>query len=71
MTGGNGFEFLERVQGCSAIPHVAVLTNYFNDQYRKRCLALGAVAFLDKSSQFGELESLIATLRRTPRGLRQ
>ena len=50
MTGGNGFEFLERVRSSAAPPHVAVLTNYFNEQYRKRCLALGAVAFLDKSS---------------------
>ena len=70
MSGGNGFEYLERVQSSSASPHVAVLTNYFNEQYRKRCLALGAVAFLDKSSQFGELEELISTLRLPPRALR-
>ena len=71
MSGGNGFEFLERLPACRATPHVAVLTNHVNEQYRKRCLALGAVAFFDKSSQFEELEGLISTLRGSPEDMRQ
>ena len=69
MIGGNGLEYLERLQGSEAAPHVAVLTNYFGEQYRKRSLALGAVAFLDTSSQFGELGALIQNLRRPPQSI--
>jgi len=66
MAGGNGFEYLERMHSLPVLPQVAVLTNYSNEQYRRRCLALGAVAFLDKSTQFGELGDLLACLQQPP-----
>jgi DNA-binding NarL/FixJ family response regulator len=69
MSGGSGFGYLERLQGSEASPHVAVLTNDFGGQYRKCCLALGAVAFPGTSSQFGELGALIQSLRRPPQSI--
>lgn len=72
MKGGNGFEYLDRIHTLGPdAPQVVVLTNYFDEPYRRRCLALGAVAFLDKSRQFSELPELIGRLRKAPRDFRR
>ncbi len=49
---GSGLRVLERIKGLAHRPTIVVLTNYPFEEYRRRCLALGAAAFLDKSSEF-------------------
>jgi PAS domain S-box-containing protein len=50
MPGGGGIAVLEALRGRSSAPAVVVLTNHVLEEYRERCLGLGAAAFLDKSA---------------------
>jgi DNA-binding NarL/FixJ family response regulator len=43
---------------------VAILTNQPDREYRRRCMALGASYFFDKSTQFDKLLAALAELRR-------
>jgi two-component system, cell cycle sensor histidine kinase and response regulator CckA len=58
-----GFEVLERLREQPGSPAVIVLTNSAHEEYRRRCLELGATAFLDKSSEF---DHMLATLFTVP-----
>jgi DNA-binding NarL/FixJ family response regulator len=64
LEGGNGLEVLRAVR--AAAPEIAfiVFSNNSGPAYRKRYLAAGAVEFLDKSTEFGQLAAAVA---RTPR----
>ncbi|MBS0343123.1 MAG: response regulator transcription factor [Proteobacteria bacterium] len=48
---GSGLTVLKACQGRSPTRHVLVLTNYPTPEIRKRCLALGADAVFDKSTE--------------------
>lgn len=65
MPAGDGFTLLRELKNIAQPPLVAVVTNYATAEYRKRCLELGACAFLDKSHQIEELIVLIEQLRQT------
>jgi len=52
LRSGSGLDVLMRVRGIEPRPTMIVLTNYPHDEYRSRCLALGANAFLDKAAEF-------------------
>ena len=52
MPGGSGIDVLENIKKINAAPVVIILTNYPDLQYRKRCMALGAEYFFDKSTEF-------------------
>ncbi|HWP35960.1 MAG TPA: PAS domain S-box protein [Gemmatimonadales bacterium] len=56
---GSGLTVLEQVKRLEPAPMVVVLTNYPHDEYRRQCLAAGADAFLDKSSEFEKVASAI------------
>lgn len=60
IIGGSGLEVLKACR--AALPHlrVAVLTNFATDQHRRACLAAGAEHFLDKSSEFPRIRSIMA-----------
>jgi len=45
MPGGGGIAVLEALRGRRSGPAVIVLTNHVLEEYRERCLALGAAAF--------------------------
>ncbi len=62
MPGGGGFKVLEAVRGMENRPTVIVLTNYVDPPYRQKCLAAGATHFLDKSSEFDQVASLLDDL---------
>ena len=64
LEGGNGLEVLRAVR--AAAPDIAfiVFSNNSGPAYRKRYLAAGALEFLDKSTEFGQLAAAVA---RTPR----
>jgi len=53
---GNGLGVLRKCQQRTAVQKVVVLSNYATDDIRNRCLACGADAIFDKST---ELEQFI------------
>src|SRR6185503_910067 len=61
MPGGSGMYVLETVKKDRPVPVVIMLTNFAHDQYRQKCLQLGADYFFDKSTEF---ERVIEVLRR-------
>jgi DNA-binding NarL/FixJ family response regulator len=63
MPGGSGVEVLRDIKNASHPPRVIMLTNHSQLQYRHRCLEAGADAFLDKSTEFGNIRAVLETLR--------
>lgn len=63
---GNGLDVLPVVKACVPAPVVVVLTNAGPPSYRARCLARGADAVLDKSTEFEGLVPTLLALQRTP-----
>jgi two-component system, cell cycle sensor histidine kinase and response regulator CckA len=49
---GTGMDVLAAIRTMSGRPFAVVLTSYPNEEYRQRCLDLGAQVFLDKTSEF-------------------
>jgi DNA-binding NarL/FixJ family response regulator len=62
MLGGSGIELLKRLRLENRYPVVIMLTNYASAPYRKKCLAVGADFFLDKSTEFGKVREIIQRL---------
>jgi len=62
---GNGMNVLEEVKRRLTDLKVIILTNFAYPQYRRRCLQAGADYFLDKSSEFMAVESILADLAGT------
>jgi DNA-binding NarL/FixJ family response regulator len=60
MSEGSGVEFLEAVHGIEPSPRVVVLTNYPYPTVRKRCLELGAEAFLNKATEVERIREILA-----------
>ena len=58
----NGLEFLKFLKQNYPSVHVIVFSNQTNSLYKSLAEKLGADYFLDKSSDFGRLASIIATL---------
>jgi DNA-binding NarL/FixJ family response regulator len=63
MPGGSGMYVLETIKKDQPGPVVIMLTNFAHDQYRQKCLQLGADYFFDKSTEF---ERVTEVLRRLP-----
>lgn len=66
LEGGTALDVLRAV--CPNAPDIAfiVLTNHASPPYRRACIAAGAQYFLDKSSEFGRISSVIAGLESAP-----
>ena len=60
MPGGSGIHVLETIKREQPALSVIMLTNFAQDQYRQKCLALGADYFFDKTTQF---EKVLDVLR--------
>ena len=60
MPAGNGMDVLKNIQNQHLPLTVAVFTNFPTPQYQKKCIALGADYFFDKSEDF---EKLIGVLK--------
>jgi DNA-binding NarL/FixJ family response regulator len=60
---GSGIEVLRKIKAALPTLKVIVLTNKTEPQYRKKCMALGADRFLDKSRDFGSLHAHLSALR--------
>jgi len=59
---GNGLAILRAARRSATSPKFVVLTNYATPQYRRRCLALGASFFLDKSHEFEQIPIVLRQL---------
>lgn len=59
MPGGSGMYVLESIKQDRPCPLVIMLTNFAHDQYRKKCLQLGADYFFDKSTEFEKVTEVL------------
>ena len=67
MPGGSGIYVLETVKRENPALTVIMLTNFAHDQYRQKCLQLGADHFFDKTTEFERvLDILGQTAGRAP-----
>ena len=55
MPGGSGIYVLENIKKERPAPVVIMLTNFAHEQYRQKCLQLGADYFFDKSTEFDKV----------------
>ena len=60
MPGGSGMHVLETIKREQPALQVIMLTNFAQDQYRQKCLQLGADHFFDKTTEF---EKVLEVLR--------
>lgn len=60
LPGKNGIEILREIKQNSWQCEVIMITNHADDYYRNQCLELGAMHFLDKSSEFGMVTEIIS-----------
>lgn len=59
VQGGSGLTLLRQIKHDSPGTFIIVLTNASNDQYKKKCLELGADHFFDKSSEFQRVPAAV------------
>ena len=64
MPGGSGIDVLQNVKQAEIAPLVIILTNYPFAGYRHKCLQAGADFFLDKTTEFDQIPTLVEKLRR-------
>jgi len=63
LIGGSGIEVLQSLRPEFPETTFIVLTNHSDVPYRRSCEAAGARFFLDKTTEFGKIASLIAGLQ--------
>jgi DNA-binding NarL/FixJ family response regulator len=61
LPGKSGISILKEIKQQSKAK-VVMLTNYSDEYYRSLCAKLGADHFLDKSTEFEKIPSLLATI---------
>lgn len=59
LTGGSGIHVLKNIRGKKITAKVIMLTNYAQDEYRKKCFEEGADFFFDKSIEFDRVVDII------------
>jgi DNA-binding NarL/FixJ family response regulator len=62
----SGMDVLRAVSRKLPVASVIVLTNHAEPQYRRACLKAGARHFLDKSTQFDCVRTVISNLEANP-----
>jgi len=62
LRGTNGMQVLRAIHGLAPEVAFVVLTNHAELQYRRACEGAGAAYFLDKSSEFDRVPSVIAEI---------
>jgi two-component system response regulator DevR len=66
MPGGTGLSVLQEIRRADAAATVIMLTNFAQEQYRQRCLAMGADYFFDKSTEFDQVRGVLEKLAPMP-----
>ena len=59
LTGGSGIHVLKNIREKKIASKVIMLTNYAQDEYRKKCFEEGADFFFDKSIEFDKVVDVI------------
>lgn len=62
MPGGSGLDILRAIRPERPDLRVLIFTNYTYRQYREECLAAGADYFLDKSTEFEKIPTILRGL---------
>jgi DNA-binding NarL/FixJ family response regulator len=62
LTGGSGIHVLKSIRGKKVTAKVIMLTNYAQEEYRKKCFEEGADFFFDKSIEFDRVVDVITKL---------
>lgn len=62
LTGGSGIHVLKNIRGKQVSSKVIMLTNYAQEEYRKKCFEEGADFFFDKSIEFDRVIEVIQKL---------
>jgi DNA-binding NarL/FixJ family response regulator len=65
LVGSNGMQVLEAIRGIAPEIAFVVLTNHAEPQYRAACQRAGAAYFIDKSTEFHRVPSVIAEIAAT------
>jgi DNA-binding NarL/FixJ family response regulator len=60
MPGGSGMYVLESIKRERPSPLVIMLTNFTHEQYRQKCLQLGADHFFDKTTEFEKILDVLS-----------
>ncbi|MDD8017364.1 MAG: response regulator transcription factor [Bacteroidota bacterium] len=63
LLGGSGIHVLKNIRSLNITSKVIVLTNYAQEQYRKKCFEEGADFFFDKSIEFDRIVDVIQKIR--------
>lgn len=62
LAGGSGIHVLRNIREKKIAAKVIMLTNYAQDEYRKKCFEEGADFFFDKSIEFDRVTDVIQKL---------
>ncbi|MDP1677013.1 MAG: response regulator transcription factor [Bacteroidota bacterium] len=62
LIGGSGIHVLKNIRGKKITAKVIVLTNYAQEEYRKKCFEEGADYFFDKSIEFDRVVNVITKI---------
>ena len=62
LTGGSGIHVLKNIRGKQITSKVIMLTNYAQEEYKKKCFEEGAAFFFDKSIEFDRVIDVIQKL---------
>jgi len=68
MPDGGGLEVLKELENKNISVIKMIFTNYPNEQYRKKCMELGADYFFDKSTDFEEMVDVVKKLCKKNKG---
>ena len=68
LRAGSGIDVLNAIRRNRPELHVVVLTNHSEPQYRRACMKAGAWHFLDKSTQFDSVKTVLSAHERKPTG---
>lgn len=62
LPGKSGIEVLKDCREDIASSSIVMITNQGNPYYRKQCMQLGADYFIDKTKEFENISSIVATI---------
>ena len=62
---GNGLDVLRVVKEKMPASRVVVFTNQASQPYRKKCMAMGATDFFDKTQDFAKVRDMVCQTNRT------
>lgn len=68
LNSGSGMSVIKHINAVYPATVVIVLTNYAQQEYRERCMAIGAHHFFDKSKDLGAFMNLLGNMSKVAAG---